>query len=127
MNDMMKKLLEKKKSKGMLSDEESSAKMSVLKNLRGQSNDSLSEKLKGAKKVSVMSDSQEGLEEGLDKAKEILHSKPTELGSPEEEMEKMTGYEGDDPYSDCSEEELDEHLAKLMAKKEELKAAKESM
>jgi hypothetical protein len=124
---MMKKLLEKKKSKGMLSDEESSAKMSVLKNLRGKSNESLAEKLKGAKKVSVMSDSEEGLKAGLDKAKEIVESEPSELDSPDQEMEKMTGDDEDseDPYCEMSEDQLDEHLAKLMAKKEELKASKE--
>ena len=122
MSDMMKKLLDKKKEdKGLMSDEEQSAKLAVLKGLRSK-DDSMVNKLKGMKKVSVMSDSSEGLEAGLEKAKEIVDSHPTEIESPEMEHEKMTH----DELNDYSEEELDNLLQKLMAKKEELKSSKES-
>lgn len=123
MNDMMKKLLKEKKQKGMLSDEEASAKLSVLKNLRSKDDSgSMMDKLKNIKKVSVIADSKEGLEKGLDTAKQAIDSHPTEIESPEVEHEKMTH----DEFNDCSEEEIDSLLEKLMAKKEELKSSKES-
>lgn len=119
MNDMMKKLLDSKKQKGMLSDQEASAKMSVLKNLRGKSDSSAADKLKGMKKVSVMSDSEEGLEQGLEKAKEIVDSHPTEIQEPEMEHEKMT-HDLLNDLDTLSEEDVDDLLERLMAKKEEL-------
>ena len=70
---LMEKLIAKKKASGKeLSDNEKQAKSEVLKSLHGQASDILRDKLKGIKKVSVMSDSPEGLEKGLDKAKELL-------------------------------------------------------
>lgn len=119
MNDMMKKLLDSKKQKGMLSDDEASAKMSVLKNLRGKSDASAADRLKGMKKVSVMSDSEEGLEQGLEKAKEIIDSHPTQIQEPEMEQEKMT-HDLLNDLSSLSEEDVDDLLERLMAKKEEL-------
>lgn len=71
----MKHLMEKKKSAGM-HDADRHAKMSVLKHLKSMADDELGSKLHGLKKVSVMSDSESGLEHGLDKAKEVLHGMP---------------------------------------------------
>lgn len=72
MNEMFKKLMEKKKEKdGPMSAHRKDARDSVLgdlmKNMDGRDSGKL-----GMKKVSVMSDSKEGLAHGLDKAKELV-------------------------------------------------------
>lgn len=61
-----------KKKEGM-SDVEKEAKMNVVRSLRDQASEMMGDKLK---KVSVMSDSPEGLKQGLAKAQEIVQHKP---------------------------------------------------
>lgn len=67
----MKDKMKDKKKEG-LSDLAKHAKMSVLKDIHDFAADDMSSRLKGMKKISVASDSSEGLDRGLDKAKEIL-------------------------------------------------------
>lgn len=91
MFDDFKKLLEKKKQEGkQMSPERLEAKQKVLSELRGMANESIGKDLPGLKKVTVASDSDEGLKEGLDKAEEVVEEMPSEEESllPEEpEME----------------------------------------
>lgn len=138
MHDLMKKLLEKKAGEGkMLSDNEKDAKMSVLGDLKSHMDHMLSEKVGGLKKVSVMSDSKPGLDEGLKKARELIahgdeqpdhgeHDSENELlpgegqedeGSEQEEMSES-------PDEEMSEQEADRKIAELQAHKEKLKAKK---
>lgn len=88
----------------------------------------------GAKKVSVMSDSKEGLEKGLDKAKSLVGGEESSedeegaaheaLESPEMEASEHEGscpHCGEDHSEDLSSEEIDElisHLQELKAKKQ---------
>lgn len=111
MNEMMKKLLMSKLDQGKdLSDDESSAQLSVLKDLKGQMKGMAGDKLKGGlKKVSVMSDSPQGLQEGLDKAQEVV-SEPEEMMDMEEQP--------------SSEEEIDQKIQELLMLKEQLKSRK---
>jgi hypothetical protein len=91
-------------------------------------------KLSGLKKVTVTSDSEEGLEKGLEKAKEMLPSESADCslhgdacddesceGKASKEMESS---EESDEISEMSEEDLDAKLAELMALKEKMKSSK---
>jgi hypothetical protein len=162
--EKFRKLLEKKHAEGKsLSGVEKDAKSSVLEHLKQMASDSIGDKLKGLKKVTVASDSPHGLAEGLDKAKEMIgdpgvHDKGGEPGehmehdeghmmpneeesdeheaseSPEQEEaeEQAEGTEADEHPEDSigqehnefdhmSEDELDQHLQKLMQHKAHLK------
>ena len=103
------------------------AKMGVLKHLSDMASEAMGGKLHGLKKVTVASDSEEGLKEGMDKAKEIVEkgkipgdsheiadmsdSEEHEASeSPaEEELEQETGEE------DLSPEEIEKKIAELKA------------
>lgn len=87
MHDKMKKILSKKRD---LHPIEKEAKMDVIKHLRDMASHEMGGKLDGLKKVSVMSDSEKGLEHGLDKAKDIL------TGS---EFDSMKNH-AENPYGD---------------------------
>lgn len=70
MMDKLKKVLDNKKSK--LSDVQQEAKMKVMQALSDEMGGAMKEKLKGLKKVTVASDSKEGLKKGLEKAEQIV-------------------------------------------------------
>jgi hypothetical protein len=86
----MKKILSKKRD---LSPMEHSAKMDVVKQMRDMAASEMGGKLDGIKKVSVMSNDKEGLEKGLDKAKQILSSG---------EMEQMKNHAENDMGDDLA-------------------------
>jgi hypothetical protein len=101
------KLLEKKGKK--LSGLEQRAKSDVLSGLQSEGSEPMGEKLAGLKKVSVAAPSQEGLEQGLDKAKELLGEMP----NGEEDLEMK-------PMEECTPEEIDQKIQMLMDYKNEL-------
>lgn len=109
--DNFKKMLEKKKG---LSDVEKDAKMNVVKDLRDSASSMMKDKLGGLKKVTVASDSKEGLEEGLDKAEELLEGEDKEKTS---EMEV--------PSEDMGLDAINKHLELLMELKRKLEAKKQ--
>tara|TARA_R110000868_G_scaffold66014_10_gene197044 strand:+ start:3846 stop:4304 length:459 start_codon:yes stop_codon:yes gene_type:complete len=147
------KLMEKKKKDKPMSDMAKEAKMSVVKEMQAMAAGAMKDGLKGGlKKVTVASDSPEGLKEGLDKAKQIadgisgddtdqadtdledaredepIHS-PEGYKQAKEDSKEMMGYSGEeegeeDEMEDCSEEELDAKLAKLMDLKKKMQAKK---
>jgi len=130
--DKFAKMLEKKKKMGReMSDVEQEAKMNVIKDLRDEASSKMGEKLGNLKKVAVMSDSKEGLEKGLDKAKEMMANMPE--GHMEEESDAHEGketpeeeaLEGHEDMENMSEEELDAKLQELMALKEKMKSSKQ--
>lgn len=146
--DHLKKLMAKKK--GDMPAHERQAKMDVLKDLRDQAASAMAGGLHGLKKVSVMSDSPEGLSEGLDKAKHIaegaeedrehaLHEPEMDDAAEEDaekhEGEEAMGAEHDEALSpeaaaheeeaehegrEYSHDELDAEIAKLMELKRNL-------
>jgi len=87
MRDKMMKMLAKKRD---LSPNEKHAKMSVVKDLKDSVSGMMGDKLDGLGKVSVMSNSKQGLQHGLDKAKGILND-------PEEQQMQQ---DAEAPYSD---------------------------
>lgn len=90
-------LAAKKKRDGRrdMGDGEKKAKLSALDDLRSHIKDAMDDKLGSLKKVSVASDSQEGLEHGLDKAKDLVAhpdephqaSEGEDLSDPDDAME----------------------------------------
>lgn len=129
--------------KAMMSEPEKMAKMSTLNNIKKTMSSAMMDKLKGLKKVSIMSDSPEGLQEGLHAAQKIVE------GSPEEEQQESPEEEAQEPSSDeeqmadimekdsrglspehageeehLSEEDIDQEIAELQAMKEKLKQRK---
>lgn len=104
MHDMMKKLLEKKKSEGKtLSPLEKEAKMGVVNSLKKAAEDAMAEK--GLKKITVASDSKSGLNKGLDMAKEMAAKGAPMEESSEEESSEMA----DEEASESPAEEEAEH------------------
>ena len=114
-SEMVKKLMELKGGKKPMSDIEKDAKLSVLKGLRSEAMGSMKDPLAKLKKVSVASDSAEGLKEGLEVAEEAIE------GEEEGGIEALSA-EGmeDEEYADCSAEELEQKIQKL----QELKSKK---
>ena len=121
------KMLEKKGKK--LSPIEGKAKKDVLSGLSDEMGGKLGERLSGLKKVSVAAPSKEGLEEGLDKAKELLGDMPEEESEDDGEHEMPSGEMMKDEdmaqYADCSAEELQAKINMLMKLKEEKLEEKE--
>ena len=110
MHKDLEKLFRKKlEEKGPISEKEQKARDSVYDDLSEMADD---EMVKPLKAVKVMSNSKEGLEEGLDKAKQVLDS--SEESEEEQESESEEGGEM---------EEMSE--VELMKKLEEIKAALE--
>ncbi len=148
MNDKMLKMMEKKKkSSREMSDPEREAKMNVVKDMRQMASSAMADGLKGLKKVSVAADSKEGLQEGLDKAKQILSSKehdgmvedaescepteekdedmmPNEEHPDSEENEEDESSEDEDmspEEASMSHEDIDAKIKKLMELKNKMK------
>ncbi len=94
------------------------AKLGVLKHLSDMAAEAMGSKLGGLKKVTVASDSEEGLKKGLDKAEDIVEGSP-ELEESEEESES----EPEMGYEELSPEEIDAKIQELMElkKKAEMK------
>lgn len=89
MMDKLKKVLDGKKSK--LSGVEQEAKMKVMQALSEEMGGAMKDKLKGLKKVTVASNSPEGLKKGLQKAEEMVAGKSPEMGNEESECEACKG------------------------------------
>ena len=73
------KLMEKKMKEGahkQMSPVEKQAKMNAVKDMRKHVSDQMAEPLHSLKKVSVASDSPEGLQAGLEKAKQVVQQGP---------------------------------------------------
>jgi len=105
MNKMFEKLMAKKMKdkESKLDDLEKHAKLSVVNALKQAMMDEMGGKLK---KVSVVAQDKKGLEEGLEKAKEILKELPdSEKEKPEDKEEESKEYE----MEESSDEEMSEH------------------
>jgi uncharacterized membrane protein len=145
-------MLEKKKDGKEIDPMHKKAKMSMLKALRDEMSGMMSDDLHGhkMKKVEVASNDSKGLEEGLDKAKQLIHSadhdsNSDQLGqdekdehgvkspdmwdvSPEMEEDAEEGdseepeHEGEMPYSNDEDMHTNEHDSEEEPLSEEEKA-----
>ena len=113
MHDKMMKMLGKKRD---LSEHEKSAKMDVMKEMRDEAAKAMHGKLDGLKKVSVMSDSPQGLKEGLDKAKSMMSAGGK---VSDEEMDNMREKAEDDQSNSFGPEDSEEAPDDLNAHMEE--------
>lgn len=91
------------------------AKAKVMKELSDLLSEDMGNDIKGLKKVTIASNSKEGLEEGIDKAKELLDAKKEDSS---EEMEEECSED------EQSEESMDEEIKKLEEKLLSLKSKK---
>lgn len=112
LHDKMKKMLDKKKGHNDLSDVEQHAKKSVLEDLRDQASKAMSSKLDGMKKVSVGSNSKEGLSHGLEMAHDIVQDGMPELPTHSKEgkihdMHGDSGIHREEPEGSPEEEALE--------------------
>jgi len=116
--DGLMKLMAKKKADKPLDENYKSAKMEMLKSLKGEMGKMMGDDLKSSKMkaVQVAAPDKEGLEKGLDTAKDLIE------GAPEGEKEGMPMDEESEVEAMCDEmspEELDEMIKMLEAKKAE--------
>lgn len=92
-----------------MKDMKKDAKMDMLKSLKKMAKEmmyqDMPEEMKGMKKITVMSDDEEGLKEGLSKAEEIMKMREEVEG--EEEFEE-------DEYEDDEMGDYEEVMKKLM-------------
>jgi hypothetical protein len=97
-----------------MNDMKKQAKLAVLKHIRQMASDVMKDDMKGKgfKKVTVASDSKEGLEEGLEKAKELV-GKPDLAAALEKESKD------EDEAEDTEEEEAEDMEESEMSPEEE--------
>lgn len=118
--DILEKLKGLKKRK--LSDEEKEAKLGALEKYSGKSKEGMLERLGGVKKVSVIAKDKDGLEEGLDKAKEILEDEDLEESELSDDFENEQDEEDSDDEDELSLDDIEEKIRELEAlKKAKLK------
>lgn len=86
MHENFLKMLAAKKKARPMSDMEKKAKLQVLGDLASQADNAMSGKIKSLKKVTVASDSEEGLKKGLEKAEEALPTADEHLQDHEESL-----------------------------------------
>jgi hypothetical protein len=110
------KLMKKLGQKGAkdLEPHEQAAKMGVVKELGRQASSLMSDKIHPMKKVTVASDSKEGLKAGLDKASGLVDRVPEMEHDPEKLVEGAEEELGSDLDHDGEAGESDEHLGKIL-------------
>ena len=89
----LEKMLMSKKDKSKMSEQEVQAKMDVLMELMEMAKEALGSKVKSGmdemQKVSVSAPDKEGLEEGLEKAQELVEKSPDMMMEEKEELPEM--------------------------------------
>lgn len=130
------RMLEKKKKSGKeMSDVEQEAKMGVVKAMRDMASEQMGKKLGGLKKITVASDSPQGLKEGLAKVKDMMGLAKEGQEEDESGVEAMdddqiadSGEESpedeDAELANMSEDEINIQLEKLMAMKKKMDSQK---
>lgn len=110
MHDKMMKMLGKKRD---LSEHEKKAKMDVMNEMKNEAAGAMNDKMDGLKKVSVMSNSPEGLKHGLEKAHDLVSQQSDDMsdsddsdegmaegGMVKDENEDLMRAEAENPYHD---------------------------
>lgn len=110
--DRLKKLRDGMKGRSAMHPLERKAKMGVVDDLSKMAEDAMGGKLKGLQRVSVAADSPEHLEDGLDKARDVLKGLPDAIDDthPDHEDFEHTEHaeDGEDGASDL-EADGDDH------------------
>jgi len=124
MDDFL-KLLKKKSDEqgGPKMNRHMEAKAAMAKELSDLLGSDLAEGVKGIKKVTVASDSEEGLEKGLEKAQEVLDAKD-EMGDESEEMEDESEEMEDESEDESEMSDVQDEIAKLEEQIKQLKKKK---
>ena len=111
MDDFIKMLQKKKQEqKGPMDSNKMKAKASVAKELSDMLGEDITEDIKGMNKVTVASDSEEGLKKGLEKAEDVVSSKMKDQMFDDEDSEYKDDEDSEykeDKYSDMEEEHGD--------------------
>lgn len=115
----------------MKPDMKQQAKMKMLQDLKkmatGMMGEDLKGKMDGMKKVSVMANDKDGLEKGLDKAKEMMRGMPEmdkmahEEGSEDMETDHLGNEDEEMGEEECSPEELQMKIKEMQAKLDAMK------
>ncbi len=123
MMDEFKKLLaQKKKENGEMSPDQKKAKMKVSEELRSLADKMLGSELPGLKKVTVASNSEEGLKRGLEKAEDLLEQKKEAMGMKKEmlaEEEPKDPLESEDEIETAKEDPMSKVKSLLAGMSEE--------
>jgi len=115
----MKEFLKKKKDIDPLKKE---SKLGVLKELKNTMSSMMGDDIKGKMmKATVAAETPEDLKKGLEKAKDIVSEVPDMEDEDTDEMDMMSDDTDSDDLDDLSTpEEIDEMIAKLQEKKQQL-------
>jgi hypothetical protein len=105
MNSKFAEMMAKKKD---MKPSEKKAKMGVLHDLKSSLADSMADKMDGMKKVSVMSNTPEGMNAGLDKAKQLANKSSPDMDQ-DPDMMSDGGMAGMQQHTDSNEEEHTEY------------------
>ncbi len=126
MKDFKELLMKKAKEGKFLSDEDKDAKMEVVRAVKQMASEEMGDELKNLKgmgKVTVASDSPEGLKAGLEKAEDVVEEKLANSEESEDSEEEMPMHEPKMKMAGMSKEEkikkLEEELAMLKGESEE--------
>jgi hypothetical protein len=140
MADALAKINALRGKKKEMSPMEKEAKLGIMKDIQGMASKAMGSKLDGLKKVTVASDSKEGVSHGLEKAKDLIEGsadeesgESPEFEASEDESTELPGEEvfsshnppghtasGDMPsedYSKLSHDEIDEKIKELLRAK----------
>ncbi len=126
-NMALKKIIDKKKKEGKtLSPVHKEARSTVLEDLMDHLSDMGMDKVKGLKKVTIASDSKEGLAKGLDKATEMVEKSPMEAMEDEDVSDhganEAEEHEEESEDESESEDDIRQKIEELRAKLEAMKA-----
>jgi len=109
------------KKNGKKDDMKKEAKLSVLKELRKMASDMIGGDLKeGMNKVTVASDSKEGLKKGLEKAEDLMEQAPDMEEELEDEEMEYEDMEEESDEDEMSPEDIEAKIQELMEKKKKL-------
>jgi hypothetical protein len=115
MEDFMKMLQKKQKEQGPQDEKKMKAKAFMAKELSDTLGQDIAEDMKGMSKVTVASDSEEGLKKGLEKAEDVVEEKM----DSEDESEDME--EKEEPEMEESSDDLKSQIEELKRQLEDLK------
>jgi phage shock protein A len=115
MQDFMKMLQKRQREQGPQDEKKMKAKASMAKELSDTLGGDIAEDMKGMSKVTVASDSEQGLKKGLEKAEEVLEDKM----DSEQESEDMA--EKEEPEMEESSDDLKSQIEELKRQLEDLK------
>jgi hypothetical protein len=127
MMDMFKELLKKKRKDGEeeMDPTEKKAKMDVLGEIRDLATKDMGDEVRGLKKVTVAADSEKGVMEGLNKAKDVIEGKLDDAKTASDKAFPSDDAEEKDEMDHMDDDELEAMIAALQAKKAKRQSAVE--